>query len=111
MQLVPQLDLDVSALKFNDESVRLIVRSLALEGHYFALSRGISSQSIEGQLHLVFGVIDGKFGDLLDFVDVPASGTACIGGFTFGFSNIVYRSLALAAQDAVVDAFDGDADV
>lgn len=111
MQPEAQLDLVVSELEFNDESVDLIVRSLALEAHHFALSRGVLETSVEDQLQLVFGILDGQIGNLLDVVDVPAVNASCIGSIVLRFSDEVYLGLTLAAQNAVAHSFDGDADV
>lgn len=107
----PEPDLDVSGLEINSEVVTLIVLSLALETHNFALSRGIPSVSVESQLELVFGVLDCKISDLLDFGNVAAIDATCVGGISVRFSNIGYRSVALATKNAMAVAFDRDANV
>lgn len=112
MNLLPaEIGLIVSELEFNDESVGLIVRSLALEAHHFALSRGVLETSVEDQLQLVFRILDGQIGDLLDVFDVPAVNASCIGSIALRFSDEAYLGLTLAAQNAVVHSFDGDANV
>ncbi len=109
--MTPQLNLDVSELKLNDESVSLIVHSLALECHEAALAGGLFSESVEGQLGLVGSVIDSHGCDLLDISSVFTGGTPCIASISFGFSNERYLLLAEAAKDRVARAIDGDANI
>lgn len=91
----------ISELQVNDKSVALIVRSLALEVHNFATSRGIPSHSVEDQLPLVFSVVDSHLSDLLDFRDIPAGDTTSLAGISIGFSDEGYRLAARAAKDGV----------
>jgi hypothetical protein len=93
--------MDVSALKINNESMDLIVRSLALEAHDFALSNGITSHSVEDQLPLVFSVLNSHLSDILDIRDVPAGDATSLAGISIRFSNEGYRLLASAAKDRV----------
>lgn len=111
----PVLNLNVSVLPFDpegcDEAVSLIVHSLALEAHEFALARGIPSQSVDSQLGLVERVLERYSGDLLYFVRVPAVGATCIGAARSGFSQECYRLMTQAAKDAVLRSAIGDDDV
>lgn len=107
----PVLNLDVSELQVNDEAVRLVVFSLALEAHHFALTRGLLSQSVEHQLPLVLGIIDSHLSDLLNVVSVPAVRASDIAAVRVGFSQEGYRLAAEAAKNGVDDTIDGDGDV
>lgn len=98
----------VSELEINDEAMRLVVFGLARECHEFALARGIPSHSVEDQLPLVLGVLDGRAGNLLDCSPVAASGASDIAGIRIGFSPVAYRRLAEAAKDRVAGAIDRD---
>ena len=107
----PRLNLDVSDLALNDESVSLMIHSLALECHEFALASGILSHSVEDHLPLVFSVLDGNSGDLLDFVSVITPDAPCIASLTVRFSDEGYAMAARAAKDRMANAVDGDTDV
>jgi hypothetical protein len=103
-------DLDVTALPLNDESVRLIVHSLALECHEFALSCGILSRSVESQLKLVGRAFSDYGNDLLQVRHVPTTDASCVASIVIGFSNEGYRRVARAAKNRVAHSVDGDAD-
>ena len=109
--ITPQLNLDVSQLKFNDESVRLIVGSLALECHHFAASCGISHQTVDHELSLDLGVLDGQIGDLFHIINVPAVDASCLASIRIAFSNEGYRRLADAAKDRVALTLNGERNV
>ena len=109
--ITPQLNLDVSQLKFNDESVRLIMGSLALECHHFAASRGVSHQAVDHELNLDLGVLDSQLGDLFHVVHVPAVDASCLASIRIAFSNEGYRRLADAAKDRMALAFNGERNV
>lgn len=94
----------VSELQINDKSMMLIVRSLTFEAHNFALSRGITSHSIQDQLPFVLGIINGHAGDLLDIRDVPTRDATCLAAIRISFSDGGYRLRARAAQDGVANA-------
>lgn len=95
----------VSDLKVSDhEAVSRIVFGLARECHEFALSSGIPSHSVEDQLPLVFGVLNGNTGNLLDARVVPASGAADLAALRIDFSPEGYRFLAEAAKDRMAGA-------
>lgn len=98
--------MDVSKLKFDDESMRLIVLSLAREVHHFALSRGIASHSVEHQLPLVFSILDSKASYLIDTSDVVTGEASCIAAVRIAFSDKGYRLLACAAKDRVANIVD-----
>lgn len=101
----------VSDLKItDDEAMSLIVLSLATERHELALARGILSRLVEHQLPLVFGILNGNPGDLLDVVPVPASGASCIAAVHIRFSQEGYRRLAEAAKDRVAGTVDRNVD-
>ncbi|WP_424975287.1 hypothetical protein [Dinoroseobacter sp. S124A] len=97
--------------RINDESVRLVVLSLARECHDFAISCGIASHSVEHQLELVLGIIDSHRSDLLDVRDVPALNTTDIAAIRIGFSDEGYLLLAEAAKDRLTNSLNVDADV
>lgn len=96
--------MNVSELKFDNEAMGLIVLGLALEVHEFALARGIPSHSVDHQLPLVFGVLDGNLSHLLDARDVPALDASCLAALSIGFSDKGYRLLADAAKDRVANS-------
>lgn len=98
----------VSQLEFNDESVSLIVRRLALECHEFAVARDISGSSVEDHLSLVLDVLDGNLGGIMRFEDIPATGAGDICGLAIRFSSEGYRRLADAAKDRMAGAVDID---
>jgi hypothetical protein len=98
----------VSELKFDDEAMGFIVRGLALEAHEFALARGVFSHSVDHQLPLVFGILNGKLSHLLDLRDVPAGGASCLAAIRIGFSDEGYRLLADAAKDGAASPIYGD---
>lgn len=106
-----KLPADISEIQFNDESMLLIVFGIALECHDFALSRGISSHSVEDQLPLVFSVLDGHLSCLLNISDIATVGTTSVAGLTICFSNEGYRFLTDTAKNRVADSIDGDRDV
>jgi hypothetical protein len=107
----PRLNLDVSDLKLNDESVSLIILSLALECHNFAVSRGIPSHSVESQLHLVGDVFTRYSDHLLDVVSVLTPDAPSLAAINVRFSNEGYGRIAGAAKDRIVRTFEGDANV
>tara|TARA_R110002124_G_scaffold287223_1_gene471730 strand:- start:1414 stop:1710 length:297 start_codon:yes stop_codon:yes gene_type:complete len=93
--------MDVSNLQINDESMRFIVRSLALEAHDFAISSDIPSHSVEHQLPLIFSILNSHSGNILDIRDVPTSDASSLAGISIRFSNEGYRLAASAAKDRV----------
>ncbi|KIN75512.1 hypothetical protein [Sulfitobacter guttiformis] len=103
--------MNVSELHIDNKSVGLIVRSLAVECHDFAVLSGIPSHSVEHQLPLVFGVLDSHGSDLLNVSDIPAVNTSDIAAIHISFSNEGYLSLARAAKNRVADAADVDANI
>lgn len=105
------ITMDVSKLHIDDESMGLIVRSLALECHDFALLSGIPSHSVEDQLPLVFSVINSHGGDLLNISDVPAAKASDIAAIRVSFSNKGYLRLARAAKNRVAGAVNVDANI
>ena len=107
----PCLNLDVSQLKINDEAVALIINSLALECHDFALASGIPSGSVELQLPGVLDVFSDLSHHLIDCRAVVTGITPCIANITVGMSAEVYRLIALAAKDRVAHVANGDANV
>ena len=106
---VPRLNLDVSNLEINDETIALIINSIALECHAFALSRGIPSGSADLQLNLVFEIFVDYSHHLIDSRVVPTGGTSCIAAITLVLSNEGYGLIAQAAKDRVAYAANGDA--
>lgn len=98
----------VSELEVGDESVAILVRSIALECHDLALSRGIPSESVELQLPLVLGVFGDYSRDLILACPVATSGAAEISAIKFSFIPLGYRAFANAAKDRVLRAVDAD---
>jgi hypothetical protein len=101
----------VSELQINAEAMMLIVRSLAVETHNLAASRGIAHGSVDDQLPLVLGIIDSSPSYLLAIRDVPTSDTACLAAVSIRFSDKGYRLLAPAAKDRVANSADGNGNV
>ena len=107
----PRLNLDVSQLEINDEAVALIINSLALECHDFALASGIPSGSVDLQLPGVLDVFSDLSHHLIDCRAVVTESAPCIANITLGLSNVGYRLMAQAAKDRVAHVADGDANV
>jgi len=107
--LEPRLDLDVRSLKIDDESVRLIVFSLASELQDFLFRNGVSEVPIVSQLEFVMSVLGSDSRRLLDITDVPTTNASDIASIRVRFSNEGYRFLANAAKDAAAVTFNIDA--
>lgn len=107
----PCLDLDVDGLSFDDKAMALIVGSLALEAHYAATLRGVPSGTVVDQLPLVFSILNGHVGDLLDVRHVPTTDATCFASVVFCVSGEAYRRFADAAKNGKADAVHGDANV
>jgi hypothetical protein len=105
------LGLKVSELQIDDESMRLIVRSLSLEAHDFTLGSGIAGHSVDDQLPLVFGVIDSHLSNLLDAGDIATPDATSLAVVRIGFSDEGYGLLARAAKDRVADSVHGNRNV
>jgi hypothetical protein len=98
----------VSNLKFNDESMNLIVLGLARECHDFATSRGITSHSVEHQLPLVFSILNCQSGDLLNVFDTSARLTTSIAAVSVSFSDEGYRRIAETAKNRMINSINSD---
>jgi len=103
-----RLGLDVSELTLGNEAVALVLFSLALEAHHFALSRGIFHHTVERQLHLAHDIISRNLQRLLLAGPIVASGTSNHCAVRIQFSAQAYLLMTKAAQDGVLLALNGD---
>ncbi|MEQ3669439.1 hypothetical protein [Pseudophaeobacter sp.] len=103
-----QLQLDVSNLKFDNESIVRLVQSLALETHHFAAARNLGHFTAGQLSELVLCELQSNLSDLLDVRCVFTGKAPCIGSLSVGFSDEVYRRVAEAAKHRVLNIVDGD---